>query len=320
MKTDLIRAESAHSINGVPGRLFALHRPPAPWKAGTFANQSWVSEPRKISGYGTGAVMTVDIRFDDRCKNGHNDFAITADVVTPASRRRNDIEAGGCLHDEIAQVFPELAHLIRWHLSSTEGPMHYIGNVTYHASDRDYNGRAKGEPCAWAYGYTFDRVPLIVKVKPELFKWIEARRVEFNGATLAQNPHAGQFHVTAIAHVNRPGDNYQFAPKWTFVGFGEKWHDCPFDDEATAQSFAESLNNCSVHPVKIATDFSKGKERDLRAARACAAGLELTDEQLCLPKEQLSELLKSHLPGLLAAMRADIEGAGFMWQCPVEGE
>jgi hypothetical protein len=38
------------------------------------------------------------------------------------------------MHEELAVVFPELAHLTKWHLVSTDGPMHYIANTTYHAS------------------------------------------------------------------------------------------------------------------------------------------------------------------------------------------
>lgn len=42
-------------------------------------------------------------------------------------------DSGGCIHDEVAKHFPELAHLIKWHLSSTDGPMHYVANTVYWA-------------------------------------------------------------------------------------------------------------------------------------------------------------------------------------------
>lgn len=138
---NILRPEQAHSINGVPGRLFVLRIPPAPWKPGTFANQTWISEQRPIKGYGAGAFIQVEIRFDDECRNGHNTFAMTAEVRIP---RRRDIEAGGCLHDEIAKVFPGLAHLIRWHLVSTDGPIHYVANTVYRASGH-------GPTRAWVY-------------------------------------------------------------------------------------------------------------------------------------------------------------------------
>lgn len=90
---------------------------------------------------GTPCKMTVQVRFDDQCGNGHNTFAITADVQ--GRNRCQHFEMGGCLHDEIREHFPELAHLIRWHLVSTDGPMHYIANTTYHASLTDWKGDSK---------------------------------------------------------------------------------------------------------------------------------------------------------------------------------
>ena len=89
--------------------------------------------PRFIKGYGPGAMFTATVHYDDDCGNGHNSFSVTAHVVTPASKRRNDIEAGGCMHEEIAQVFPELAPFIKWHLCESDGPMHYVANSLYWA-------------------------------------------------------------------------------------------------------------------------------------------------------------------------------------------
>lgn len=101
--------------------------------------------PKPIAGYGTNGQITVTVRYDDQCGNGHNTFSITADVVTTESKRQGDIAAGGCLHDEISKHFPELAPFIKWHLCSSDGPMHYVANTTYHASDRDHRGLLQGE-------------------------------------------------------------------------------------------------------------------------------------------------------------------------------
>lgn len=134
----IIREESAHAINGVPGRRFAVTR-----HAGrtTLASQKWRSTSRPIAEYGRDARLSVEICVDDECRNGHNTFTITAEVRIPG---RRDIEAGGCLYEDIARVFPELAPLIKWHLVSTDGPMHYPGNVIYHA-------REHGPTHAWVY-------------------------------------------------------------------------------------------------------------------------------------------------------------------------
>ena len=89
---------------------------------------------------GKDCEMTVQVRFDDQCGNGHNTFAITADIRGRHLFALELQHMGGCLHDEIREHFPELAHLIRWHLVSTEGPMHYVANTTYFASATDWKG------------------------------------------------------------------------------------------------------------------------------------------------------------------------------------
>lgn len=131
--------EHIHTINGVSGR---MHNRVIDDTTGIFRNQKFNSVSRPIRGYGKGAEIKVSIRFDDECKNGHQTFAITAEVQIPG---RRDIEAGGCMHEEIAKVFPEFAPLIKWHLVSTDGPMHYVGNTCYYAGNRDHNGLLKGE-------------------------------------------------------------------------------------------------------------------------------------------------------------------------------
>lgn len=129
--------ERAGSVLGVPGRFHNAHSWPG--NAALWSTQTWVSERRKCSK--AGDTLQVEMRFDDNCKNGHNSFAITGDIRSAIGRW----EAGGCLHDDIARVFPELIPLIKWHLTSDDGPMHYIANTIYHAGDRDSSGLRAGE-------------------------------------------------------------------------------------------------------------------------------------------------------------------------------
>ncbi len=101
--------------------------------------------PRKLPllmKYDNGAEITATVRFDDQCGNGHNSFSITGEIRVPG---RRDSEVSGCIHEEIAQMFPELAPFIKWHLVSTDGPMHYLSNASYHAGDRDCHGLLAGE-------------------------------------------------------------------------------------------------------------------------------------------------------------------------------
>lgn len=74
------------------------------------------------------------VRFNDECKNGHQTFAITGEVYEHGKPHtdRNMVSAG-CCHDDISEAYPELAPFIRWHLSSTDGPMHYHANAYYWA-------------------------------------------------------------------------------------------------------------------------------------------------------------------------------------------
>jgi len=74
---------------------------------------------------GVSAFFKVTIRYDDQCGNGHNSFSITGDI------HGRNIDIGGCVHEEIAEHFPELAKYIKWHLCSSDGPLHYVANTLY---------------------------------------------------------------------------------------------------------------------------------------------------------------------------------------------
>jgi hypothetical protein len=84
-----------------------------------------VKEFRKEAGE---YVIKVHVRYDDTCRNGHNSFGITCDAI-----RNFRWESGGCQHDLISEHFPELRPYLKWHLASTDGPMHYIENTVYWA-------------------------------------------------------------------------------------------------------------------------------------------------------------------------------------------
>jgi hypothetical protein len=74
----------------------------------------------------------IKIRLDDECKNGHQDFSITADIYEKDKRGTWREYMGGCCHDEIAKMAPSLAPFIALHLSTSDGiPMHAIANAWY---------------------------------------------------------------------------------------------------------------------------------------------------------------------------------------------
>lgn len=119
-------------INGVSGTYTFMRGP------SRIVRQTWVSGTRPC---GQGERMRVTIRHDDSCNNGHPSFGVTCDIFDAAGR---DV-GGGSAHEEIARVFPELAPLIKWHLCSTDGPMHYVANTLFLAGDRDCYGLRAGE-------------------------------------------------------------------------------------------------------------------------------------------------------------------------------
>lgn len=100
--------------------------------------------PKVYTEDGTRYRITAHVRYDDRCGNGNNSFAITGTIDEQAKNGRWLDYSGGCIHDEIARHFPELAPLIKWHLCSSDGPMYYIENTVFHA---DAHGARKG----WVY-------------------------------------------------------------------------------------------------------------------------------------------------------------------------
>jgi len=101
--------------------------------------------PKVYTKDGVTYSLTATVRYDDECRNGHNSFAITGSQTRLRGRTWVD-DCCGCLHDLIAEHFPELAPFIKWHGMTSVGPLHYVANTIYHASDRDCWGLLKGEP------------------------------------------------------------------------------------------------------------------------------------------------------------------------------
>jgi len=78
---------------------------------------------------GEDLYVNAHVRFNDDCRNGHNSLGVTGTVVDETGKW----VSCGCCHSEIRAAFPELSELIKYHLCSTDGPMHYLANTLYHA-------------------------------------------------------------------------------------------------------------------------------------------------------------------------------------------
>jgi hypothetical protein len=73
----------------------------------------------------------IKIRLNDECKNGREDFAITADVAERDGGLWRE-SMGGCCHDHILSIRPDLAPFVALHLSDKDGcPMHGVDNAFY---------------------------------------------------------------------------------------------------------------------------------------------------------------------------------------------
>ncbi len=266
--------------------------------------------PRHFDYCGERATITAEVRYDDDCNNGHNTFSITADIRAVDRRmyrRDNGFIAGGCCHEEVAQVFPELAPLIKWHLCSSDGPMHYIANTLHFASTKDCWGHEKGEPYGPETSIQFGDNP--IKHQPGgtwgrrgFMKFLQDYRAGVGGSfdfeVIRYDPHTEE-------------DRKLFGPKFTFGGYAEKWHECPFDTEQEALDFLYALQHCEPKFVTIMTQFGKGKEAELDSARHAAIWPDATNEELTAPG--LKERLEARLPALLAEFRAAVESLGFTW-------
>lgn len=76
--------------------------------------------------------IKINIRLNDECRNGHEDFSITAYGEELDGRGRWQDTFGGCCHDEILKHRPDLAPFIALHLSNCDGvPMYGAENGFY---------------------------------------------------------------------------------------------------------------------------------------------------------------------------------------------
>lgn len=305
MVNPVVRDEKMLSINGVDGRYRGATIGGKNYKPGTFTFQRWGASREYVEA-GLKMRMRVEIRFDDDCRNGHNSFSITCDIDQWHRGAWREY-GGGAAHDEIAKRFPELKPLIKWHLTSSDGPMHYVANTVYHASNRDHWGALKGQPYRFETALQFGDNPIKHPLKAKFAKFLEEA---------VAHPGKDRFDFEVIEVSERKKDSLgkdEYYRKWTFGGFDAKWYECPFDTEQDALDFLYALKHCDPQFVKIPTAWGEGKERNFEYARSSAVWPEATEEQLSLPKEELTALLNARLPALISEFRADIEAIGFAW-------
>lgn len=284
---------------GVPGVLTQVRVESMDAK-GLWKKQKWLSTRRTKTVDGEKILLEVAVRFDDQCGNRHNTFAITASGWYDHFKSR-DIDFGGCCHELIAKVFPELAPLIKWHLVDTGSPMHYVANTVYHASNL-YNGKAKGEPNAWENRIKFDNFPIGLDLPTSFITWL-----------VQQHKAGAPLIIKSVPYVKRSDSERDYDPQFTFDGWDKTWGGAPFKSLQHATEVREALMEHKWEVVSEVTGWSPGKERNLDAARSTACWPEATDEQLMLPAAELTALLEARLPSLQEDFKAAVVGAGLEW-------
>lgn len=253
---------------------------------------------KNINYEGEPCIMSVTICYDDECGNGHNTFSITGTIKVFYSRGRYTTICAGCIHEEIKKYFPEFAHLIKWHLCSSDKPLYYIENTLYYASNSKDARYKVGEPNRWAKVLKFNRSFITHEFSKDFLSFLE-------------NNNNLQFEVVEVQH--KPTTGYQFRPKYTFKGFDCKWYECPFDTKEKAIEYSKELSSKKWKIATIVVGYQEAKERNFAAARAAAIWEDATEEQLSLPSEELKKLLLKRLPKLMKAFKKDIEALGFIY-------
>lgn len=287
--------------------------------------------------------IVVEIRFDDRCRNGHNDFSVTGTVYKAGRRGDYAVLTCGCIHEVIAKHFPELAHALPYHLMSANGPereggpMHYIANTLYHASRRDCHGYRMGEVSSvekrlrvYEAGGTCPfplTLPLEEGLGRNLLRLVEA----FKTSEAVVGTENVDVSPVEVPHVNTNGETYKFKPKYTLACYPvTKWHDCPFDTQNEAVEWAHMLISRKTEVAEFPKSYSEGKRPEFDHARSAAVWPEATDEDLDFDyfsdrkeadaaREQLKARLEARLPKLMMDFRFVVEGLGFKWTLK-EGE
>ena len=268
--------------------------PKSKLKESMFDNVKTFVKKLRTKEHGNG-TMTVKVRWNDECRNGHNSFSITADFM-----KGNRHEFGGCCPDEIVKYFPELKHLIKWHLVSSDEPMHYIANTTYHARDREHGSLDIGAPTHFNTKLKFKGAPFTFKEQTKGF-WQYLDSVgDFNSIEVEPVPYDGK-------------DDYAYADNYSLTGFikenaNKKWYKTPFNGKEEAQEFLQALQENAYSFVKTPYAWNKACEPNLEYARSSAIWPEATLEQL-----RDEKALKKRLPALMLEFKKVIESLGFVY-------
>jgi hypothetical protein len=135
--------------------------------------------PKVFTENGVRYRITARVRYDDSCGNRHNSFSITG-FVARLNRSRWVEDRCGMIHEDIAKHFPELAPFLKWHLCSSDGPMHYLANTLYHIKQGKLDYARSS--AVWPEASDADLLYDIECVKARLVERLPALMKEFKAA------------------------------------------------------------------------------------------------------------------------------------------
>jgi hypothetical protein len=102
------------------------------------------------------------------------------------------MESCGCVHEDIAKYIPELAPYIKWHLCSSDMPLHYTANTLYWAEEHGpthawvyYRGKTASDPLGLGNDGNKERLLGYLKTKDaEKAEGKPGYRVEWDAKTI----------------------------------------------------------------------------------------------------------------------------------------
>lgn len=114
--------------------------------------------------------IKIDIRLNDECRNGHQDFAITGTLYEKVTRLGKQVWrdiGGGCIHEEILALAPEFAPFVRLHLADYLGCPMYAGENGFYHLKNGFNKTPVDDPKFAAEFCTYYRIT------PKQFKTLQ---------------------------------------------------------------------------------------------------------------------------------------------------
>ncbi len=160
-----------------------------------------------------GNNIVIKICLDDDCKNGHNDFSITADVYQaphwgPGPRDKYFI-SGGCCHEDILAARPDLKIFVNLHLADVNGaPMYAIANGFYHLKE-GFNNTAPTSP----------------KFKAEFCEYYRLTSAQFDILSTSEDEKVYGYHLTRLGIIDQWKEEANKAIKILEEMCGEKFRD-----------------------------------------------------------------------------------------------